>query len=343
MDTMDVLLDPVSRLYFPLEKYGYILEKTLNNENRWHIKIVCRILDKNFRRYVSTTCLKQDDYLKLLETTTYLKCNNKLSPNVAKLYPEDKTIVCEYVGDFLSDYLLNTPANISLSLTSIFEYLKDINSINQSRKAFVIPSIVKTALQLSKVLSGDFEFLPRSKKILPKIEKSGIKFTYGYGIEDPHIWNFRILNTQDRFQALTTDYDYFSDRVNYFWELGYFYATFRWFRKISFPLACRSEEILLSLIEDADLKSEFMFWLGALSSYCGYKDSLRGFLKGDRTHDLRKEHSIIKELDEKVAHLASKLIGEQNSINTIYANSYNLSHKFIAQTQRVLLEEKVGK
>ena len=308
MDKINVLLDSAPQLYFPLKKYDYILEKTLNNKNRWHTKIVCSILGKDSRRYVSTTYAKQNDYLKLLETTIYLKCNNKLSPKIAKLYPEDKTAVCEYVGEFLSDYLLNTPANVALSLTSVFDYLKDINSINQNYKTFVTPSIVKISLQLSGVLSDDFEFLPKVKAILPKLESSDIKFIYGYGIEDPHIWNFRILNTTDKIQALTTDYDYFSDRVNCFWELGYFCATLRWFKKISFPLVCKSEEILLSLMQDGDLKSEFMFWLGALSSYCGYRDSLLNLIMNGGIVKLQEQYQLIQQLDERIFSLVSKLL-----------------------------------
>ena len=326
MDKINVLLDSAPQLYFPLKKYGYILEKTLNNENRWHAKIVCSILDEDSRRYVSTTYAKQNDYLRLLETTTYLKCNNKLSPEIAKLYPEDKTIVCEYIGEFLSDYLLNTPANIALSLTSVFDYLKDINSINQNYKTFVIPPIVNLSLQLAKELTDDFEFLPKVKAILPKLESSGIKFIYGYGIEDPHIWNFRIANITDKIQALTTDFDYFSDRVNCFWEIGYLYATFRWLKKISFVLVRGAEEALLSLIQKQDLKSEFIFWLGALSSYCGYRDSLRNLIMNGGIIKLQEQYQFIQQLDEKIFSLASKLLAEEKFYEKEKAVSLMPSH-----------------
>ncbi|MDH5666355.1 MAG: hypothetical protein OEY10_08660, partial [Nitrosopumilus sp.] len=205
------------------------------------------------------------------------------------------------------DYLLNNPADIPLSLTSVFDYLRDVNSINQSEKTFVIPSIVNVSIQLAKEVGGDFEFLPKSKVILPKIEDSGLKFTYGCGIEDPHIWNFRIANIGDKIQALTTDFDYFSDRINCFWELGYLYATFRWFKKTSFSLAHRSEEILSSLVQNQDLKSKFMFWLGVLSSYCGYRDSLRNLMVNGGISKLKEQYRIIQQLDEKVSFLGSKL------------------------------------
>ena len=316
MDKINVLLDSAPQLYFPLSKYGYTLERVLNNKNRWHTKIVCSVLDKDFRRYVSTTYVKQNDYLELLKTTTYLKRNNKLAPKITKLYPEDKTIVCEYIGEFLSNYLRNTPTNISLSLTSVFSYLKDINSINQNYKAFVIPSIVKTALQLAEEVTDNFEFLPKAKIVLPELESSDIKFTYGHGIEDPHIWNFRIINTQNKIQALTTDYDYFLDKVNCFWELGYFYATLRWFKKRSLPVAYKPEKSLLSLMQGKDLKSEFMFWLGALSSYCGYKDSLCDFMMNGGIAELREQRRAIQQLDEKISYLANKLLVKNLEIET---------------------------
>jgi len=310
MDKISVLVDLPQQPYFPLKRHGYTFERTLNNKNRWETKIVCSILDKKYKRYVSTTYAKQNDYLRLLETATFLKCNGKLSPEIVSLYPSDRTIVCDYIGEFLSDYLLNNPADISLSLTSIFDYLRDVNSINQSRKTFAIPFIVNVSIQLAKEVSGDFEFLPKSKVILPRLEHSGLEFTYGCGIEDPHIWNFRIVNITDKIQALTTDFDYFSDRINCFWELGYLYATFRWFKKTSFSLACLSEEILSSLVQNHDLKARFMFWLGVLSSYCGYRDSLRNFMVNGGISKSREQYRIIQQLDEKVSFLANKLLWE---------------------------------
>ena len=312
MDKVDILLDSPGDVYFPLKKYDYILENVLNNKNRWDTKIVCSILDRDSSRYVSTTYIKRNDYLRLLETTAFLNCNNKLSPHIAKIYPEDKTIICHYIGEFLCDYLLNNPDTISLSLTSIFEYLKDVNSINQSQRIFTIPAIIKTSLQLAEDTTNDFNFLPRSKVILPNLESSNIQFTYGHGIEDPHIWNFRVVKTTDKIQALTTDFDFFTDNVNCFWSLGYLYATFRWFKKISFPLACRSEEILLFLIQRQDLKSELMFWLGVLSSYCGYRDSMYNFIRKKETAILHEQYQLIKQLDEKVSVLADRLLKEED-------------------------------
>ena len=311
MDKIDVLLNLPLQLHFPLKKYGYSLERVLNNKNRWHTKIVCSILYGDSRRYVSTTYAKQNDYLRLVETTVFLNCNNKSSPKIVRLYPKDKTVVCDYIGEFLSDYLLNNPFDIILSLSSIFSYLRDINSINQSYKKFITPSIIKTSLQLTEEFSKDFEFLPRFRAILPELESLDIKFVYGCGIEDPHIWNFRVVKIADKTQALTTDFDYFSSKVNCFWELGYLYATFRWFKKISVALVCQAEEILLSLIDNQDLKSEFMFWLGALSSYCGYKDSLRNLMRGYEIDSLREQYQLIQQLDERVSFLASRLLWKE--------------------------------
>jgi len=310
MDKINVLVDLSQQPYFPLNKYGYTFERSLNNKNRWETKIVCSILDRKYKRYVSTTYARQNDYLRLLETTTFLKCNGKLSPEIVSVYPPDRTIVCDYIGEFLSDYLLNNPADISLSLSSIFDYLRAVNSINQSHKRFIIPSMVNTSIKLAKGVSDDFEFLPKSKVVLSKLEDSGLRFTYGCGIEDPHIWNFRIVNTIDKIQALTTDFDYFSDRINCFWELGYLYATFRWFKKTSFSLACHSEEILSSLVQNHDLKSKFMFWLGVLSSYCGYRDSLRNLMVNGGISKLKEQYIIIQQLDEKVSFLGNSLLWE---------------------------------
>ena len=322
MEKIDFLLDsthkelevphaPSSRLYFPLGKYGYILKGILNNENRWHTKIVCSILNnRDFKHYVSTTYAAQSDYLKLIETTTFLQCNNEISPKIIALYPQDNTVVCEYIGEFLSSYLLNNPTDILSSLTAVFEYLKEINCINRSYKTFIIPSIVKTSLELSSEFACSFEFLPKSKGILPKLEKSANRFLYGCGVEDPHIWNFRIVKSPEKTLALTTDFDYFSHNANCFWELGYFYATLRWLEKSSFSLKNKAEKILLSLIEKQDLKAEFMFWLGALSSYCGYKDSLRNLIATGEIaqSELEVQYKIVRHLDEKVSYLARELL-----------------------------------
>jgi len=311
INELKILQKTPSKLDFPLEKYDYILEGMLNNENRWHTKIVCSVLNnRDFKRYVSTTCAAQSDYLKLIETTTFLQCNNEISPKIIALYSEDNTVVCEDIGEFLSSYLLNNPSDVFLSLTAVFEYLKEINCINRSYKTFIIPSIVKTSLELSSEFACSFEFLPKSKDILSKLEKSTNRFLYGCGVEDPHIWNFRIVKSPEKMLALTTDFDYFSDNVNCFWELGYFYATFRWLKKDDSPIRGEAEKILLSLIQKQELKSEFMFWLGALSSYCGYKDSLRNLIATGEIaqSELDEQYRMIRHLDARVSYLARELL-----------------------------------
>ena len=307
--------------YFPLEKYGYRLIGVLNNENRWHAKIVCNILDEDSAQYVSTAYAKRSDYLRLLETTTYLTSNNKLSPKIAKIYPNDLTVVCRYVGDFFSHYLLNNPSFISPCIASVRDYLRDINSINLKYKKFIIPSIIKEAFCLEEAGACDFVFLPKTKTALPHLAKSNIEFNYGYGIEDPHIWNFRILQNKDRVKALTTDFDYFTENVNYFWEMGYFYATLRWFKKSHFSLGHEAEKSVLSLFQEEGLKSEFMFWLGALSGYCGYKDSLRNFMMADEIvqPELEEQYKMLRFLDEKVSYLARELCRAENDKKTTSA------------------------
>jgi len=309
MQKVNISSNLCAKLCFPLERYGYKLLEILNNENRWHSKIVCNILGKDSTQYVSTTYAKRSDYLRLLETTTYLTCNNKLSPRIARIYPNDITAVCCYVGEFLSHYILNNSANLSPSIASVCDYLKDLNLINLGYKKFVIPTIVKEAFYLEDAVACDFVFLPKTKTALPHLAKSNIEFNYGCGIEDPHIWNFRILQNKDRSQALTTDFDYFTENVNYFWEMGYFYATLRWFKKSHFSLGHEAEKVLLSLLQKEGLKSEFMFWLGALSGYCGYKDSLRSFLTADEIvqPELKEQYKMLRFLDEKVSCLAREL------------------------------------
>ena len=336
---INILSNSTKLPYSPLRKYGYLLESALNNENRWYTKVVCSILDKDFKPYVSTTYTEYNDYLRLVENITFLNCNNKLSPKIINVYSQEKAVICEYVGEFLSDHLIDNPLDTILILSSIFDYFKDINSINQSYKRFVIPLIVKTAIQLTDVFDKDFEFLPKCKGALSNLESSEVKFSYGYGIEDSHIWNFRIVRTKDKIQALTTDFDYFSDKVNCFWELGYFYATLRWFKKNNFSLARKSEEILLSLMQDnGDLKSEFMFWLGVLSSYCGYKDSLINLMMSSGIDKLREEHQLIRQLDEKVFCLASKLLFDQEYIehNVLDEAFINLEKKEMSTPSKIL-------
>ncbi len=102
--------------------------------------------------------------------------------------------------------------------------------------------------------------------------------------------------------------DYFTETENYFWELGYFYSSFRWFKKISVSLACKAEIILLFFIEDSALESEFMFWLGALSSYCGYRDNIVECVIKGKDIRQKKAYQTIQFLDEKVSFLAEKLL-----------------------------------
>ena len=96
--------------------------------------------------------------------------------------------------------------------------------------------------------------------------------------------------------------------MNYFWELGYFYATFRWLKKSSLSVSYKAEEILLSLIKDLDLKTEFVFWLGVLSSYCRYKESLKKLMLETEIVYLQEQHQLIQQLDKKVADLANRLL-----------------------------------
>ena len=299
------------RLRFPLERYGYATENVLNNGNRHHIKLVCSIRKHgDLRRLVSTTYARHNDYLRLVETTTCLKCNDRLSPEIVELYSRENTVVCGHIGEFLSEYLANNPDRTETCLRAVFEYMKEVNFINQRMDKFSIPSIVRISIALSGESGYHFDFLPECRPFLSRLEEKGVNFLYGCGVEDPHIWNYRIVDHKKKTRALTTDFDYFSDGINSFWELGYFYATFRWLKKTCSPVRRKAESVLLPLVKDTDLKSEFMFWLGVLSSYCGYRDSICGLLGGlhEPNEELEKQYKTISRLDKKIAVIAEKLL-----------------------------------
>lgn len=121
-----------------------MLEGTINNENRWPIKLVCSILGENFKRYVSTSYKEKSDYVKLFETINLLKCSGKL----------------------LHSYLIDNPGDILESLDSVCFYFKDINSINQRYLPLRIPSIINDFMQLNKEYgdsSAEGERKPRGR------------------------------------------------------------------------------------------------------------------------------------------------------------------------------------
>ena len=296
-----------SPLRFPLERHGYFVTGVLNNKNRWHTKLVCKITDEFSKEWVSTTYRQVSECQKLIKTVNLLRRNYRLVPQIAKLYPQHNTVICDFVGEFLSEFLLENPNCLEQSLMSVSAYLESVNAINQTPQAFTIPPTIEMIMQLPKEHLSNFDFLPKVKNILPRLENGNVQFIYGCGVQDPHIWNFRILKTSSKIQALTTDFDYFSDQVNYFWELGYFYATFRWLKKASTTLVKDSENIL-SLIGRKNPKSEFMFWLGALSSYCGYEDSLRNLAQDFNFEPLKEQYLFIRCLDNKVSCLAEKIL-----------------------------------
>jgi len=297
--------------FFRLEKYGYRLGRILNNPNRWSAKIVCGVFDEAPRHYASTTYIKEHDYYKFLETTAFLGCNNTVYPEIKVIYAREATVVCEYIGQCLQDYLLRGFQRAPLGIEAVFSYLMRLNAINQSKRTFFIPSIVRTGLELSRELDIGFEFLPKCRRVLPEIENSGVEFNYGYGIEDPHILNFRIIEDNGIPQAFTTDFDFFCEDINWHWELGYLYATLRWLKKTAPGIADEAKKRLAALTQEKGLEADFMFWLGVLSSYCGYKDSLRNFLTDGEPCELEEEREKIKELDEKVAILGGMLLSER--------------------------------
>ena len=116
------------------------------------------------------------------------------------------------------------------------------------------------------------------------------------------------MDESGKLYAATTDYDYFSREVNHFWEMGYLYATLRWLRKISPAAANTAENETLAIIEDKTLKEKFMFYLGTLSSYCGYRDSLFSLVKRMGPNLLIEERVRLSELDKLISLLARKIL-----------------------------------
>ena len=174
-------------------------------------------------------------------------------------------------------------------------------------------------------------FISETKNILPRLRERGIRFSYGSDIEDPDIKNFRILREdkglpscgRERFQALTTDYDCWSKKVNHFWATGYFYATFRWLAKVSPETSRKCGEYILRTMNVDDRRGEFMFWLGVLSSYCWYKKVIKNALIENRVDEFQDKLEIIKELNEKVSHLTCQLMEEKEIAhrNSLYLST----------------------
>lgn len=306
---------------FPLINYKYKLNRILNNSNRWEVKIVLHLLDMNNNQCVATTYSTKEDYVKLIRVSNLLKDKGEIYPKMIDMYPDDNTIICEYIGEFFCDYLLNRSDDMEVIICSVFNYLQELNKLNQTFTPFNIPFLINGKNYQNNLISNNINFLSKVKEILFRLEAEQIEFKYGYGISDPHIWNFRILENNEKIKAFTTDFDFFSEKINCFWELGYFYATFRWLKKSSFPLVCEVENILLDLMKKQGIKAEFMFWLGVLSSYCGYRDSILGFIGNLEFSELKKIYKIIQELEEKVYYLADRVLKKFAKPNVCFVNT----------------------
>jgi len=95
-----------------------------------------------------------------------LKNNNKIAPRIFKSYPQYNTVVCEHIGDFLSEYILRNPEELPQILNAASEYPTDINLMSREFAGFNIPSIVRSSLQISDRLRGEFNLLPYSRTSL---------------------------------------------------------------------------------------------------------------------------------------------------------------------------------
>ena len=295
---------------FPLGKYGYVFESRLNDKDSWGKKVVCSILKGEARRFVSTTFPNEESHLRSLEIFALLKELGMLHPEIFQVCKKERTVICHCIGEFLPQLLLGEEAYSAID--AVLGYLALLESIcvYPRGETFKVPHILGGFFKLTELFPHVAPFISQTKEILPKLREKGIYFCYGSGIADPDIKNFRIVRRGDEsFQALTTDYDCWSNEINYHWAAGYFYASLRWLTKASSEAGKKCEKYMLKTININDEKKEFMFWLGVLSGYCGYKKTLKKVIienKMNKFHDDKLK--IIRELDEKVSNLASRLI-----------------------------------
>ena len=291
---------------FPLKKHGYAFEARLNAKDDWEKKVVCSVFKDGSGRFVSTTFPDEKRCLKFLEVSSLLKECGRLHPEISRVCQEEKTIICRYIGEFLPSLLLSEEAHSAID--AVLGYLVLLNNMFPRKETFQTPRILKEFFELSGQFPQFVPFISRTKDVLPRLEERDVCFHYGSGIEDPDIKNFRIVRDNGRFQALTTDYDRWSDKVNYRWALGYFYASLRWLAKVSPEAGKECGEYILRTINDDDRREEFMFWLGVLSGYCGYRGVMEKAIIENRMDKLQSKLEVIKELDEKVSCLAHRLI-----------------------------------
>lgn len=295
---------------FPLKKYGYVFEARLNAKDSWERKVVCSVLRDGVRRFVSTTFPDEERYLKFLEVSSLLKECGRLHPEIFQVCQEERTAICHYIGEFLPPLLAGEKAHSAID--AVLGYLALLDTMFPRKELFEVPRILRGFFSLSDQFPFQIvPFISGTKGILPKLKERGICFSYGSGIEDPDIKNFRIVREEGRFQALTTDYDCWSNKVNYSWAIGYFYASLRWLAKGSPGAGKECGEYILRTINMDEGKEEFMFWLGVLSGYCGYRRVMEEAIIENRMDKFQGKLEIIKELDEKVSHLAYRLIEKE--------------------------------
>ncbi|PJA61479.1 MAG: hypothetical protein CO162_06105 [bacterium (Candidatus Ratteibacteria) CG_4_9_14_3_um_filter_41_21] len=316
---------------FPLKRYGYTFESRLNAKDGWEKKVICSVLKNGTERYVSTTFPNEKRYLKFLEVSSLLKKYRKLHPEIFRVYEEERTVVCQYTGEFLPPLLLSEEAYSAID--AVRDYLVLLNSTSLREETFEVPCGLEGFFELSDQLPQLLlSFISETKDILPRLRERGIHFPYGSGIEDPDIKNFRILREdkevssggRERFRALTTDYDCWSEKINCFWATGYFYASLRWLDEVSPGISRKCNEYILRTMNFKDQREEFMFWLGAFSGYCRYKKAIKQAISEHRMDEFQDKLEIIKELNKKVFHLAKRLI-EMKEEEIAHRNGLQLS------------------
>ncbi|MCK4326494.1 hypothetical protein KAW55_07055 [bacterium] len=291
---------------FPLRKYGYTFDARLNAKDSWERKVVCSVLKDGARRFVSTTYPDEERYLKFLEVSSILKECGRLHPEIFQVCEKERTAICHYIGEFLSPLLLSEEAYRAID--AVLGYLALLDTMFPRKEIFEVPHTLRGFFQLSDQYPQLLPFISETKGVLPRLKEKGVCFYYGSGIEDPDIKNFRIVREDGRFQALTTDYDCWSDKVNYYWATGYFYASLRWLAKVSPEASRQCDEYILRAINVDDRREEFMLWLGALSGYCGYRRVMEEAVIENRMDRFQGKLEIINELDDKVSHLAYQLL-----------------------------------
>ncbi len=297
-------------LNISLERYNLQINEYLNNSNRWNEKIVYTVSNSLSEEFVAITFGRDIHLHKFIQTVDFLQDTGHLIPSIVNVFHDENTALCQDMGGVpLNEYLILNPAHSKEAIQNVINLLTKLNLLKEKEAPFRIPLIVKKGIKLSESFPKHINFIPHTARIVPELFKSKIEFKYGCGILDPHILNFRILeNNTGKLNAFFTDFDDWSEYVNYYWSLGYLFSTVRWIKKEAFYLASNVEQLIISYIRSVDIKSEFMFYLGVLSSYLGYRNIILASVAGKPAKECEKQKIIITALDKTIGFLGNKIL-----------------------------------